>query len=573
MPLPIATRAASRLAAGPDPIAVRSPTWAVAARAWFVLVCAPMRWQYVVLLFVLGTRGASAQPELPPDDAAAEPAETPSAEPPAALEPPPAAPAQPATSVRVDVPPAPPASAPPPAEPPAAPDTSKDTRIRPDPTRSLTLDRPKHTGFRFGSYGRAIAGTDLRGGKPEKILFVARGSRIVEPSYLELDFSYGFETKRGPLRPVITLAFAGLLFHETGQFDAQPALRNMFLEGAIAKDVHAWVGSRMYRGDDVYLFDFWPLDDLNTLGAGIIYSGAPLELAIHGGVNRLDHPFQYQVVDVPNPAQGATTVEQLNRQRLLASASAAYIARNIASNIHAKFKLHGEVHALPPGTRERVDGTFEALPSDSGFLVGAQVGAFGFAPPDSPLRRHVNLFMRYAKGLAAFDELAPPTSFGPELKTSRASEIQLALSAAWDHPLGNVLVGAMSRRFIDADTTPTDPDDGWEYSIGARPLVRALPDVFVGADISYQARFPRGLNPITLRAEDPGMVQLAPMIVFSPMGPSAYDRPQLRLVYRWARLNEAARNLYVPDDPRHTRETVHFLGAQAEWWFNSNTYR
>ena len=98
-------------------------------------------------------------------------------------------------------------------------------------------------------------------------------------------------------------------------------------------------------------------------------------------------------------------------------------------------------------------------------------------------------------------------------------------------------------------------------------------DWFVGADLSYQARFPQGLNAITLRAEDPAVFQIAPMIVYSPMGPSAYDRPQLRLVYRAAHLNQAALDLYVPDDPRHAHEWLYFLGVQAEWWFNSSTYR
>jgi hypothetical protein len=457
-------------------------------------------------------------------------------------------------------------------EPDAAP-TSSTVQMQPSVPRPLTIEKVPTTGFRFGSYGRAITGTDLHGGKPEKILLVARGPRVVEPSYLELDFSYGFETKRGPLRPVITLAFAGILFHETGQFDAQPALRNMFLEGAIAKHVYAWAGSRMYRGDDVYLFDFWPLDDLNTLGAGVIYSGAPVELGVHAGFNRLQNPFQFQEVDAPNPVQGATTIVQLNRQRMVSSVTAAYIARNVADNISVKIKGHAEIHALPSGERKRTDGTFEQLPSDSGFLIGGQIGAFGFAPPDSKFRRHVNVFARYAKGLAAYDELAQPMSFGPELKTSRASELQFALSTAWDHDLGNLMIGAMSRRFIDADGTSTDIDDGWEYAIGARPLVRLVPDFFAGADVSYQARFPRGLNPISLRAEDPGMFQIAPMFVFSPMGPSAYDRPQIRLVYRGAHLNAAARDLYVPEDSRHDREWVHYLGAQAEWWFNSSTYR
>ena len=455
--------------------------------------------------------------------------------------------------------------------------TARDTGVAEPPGATeepLVIEHPKHAGFRFGSYGRVLAGSDLRGGKPEKVLVVAHGPRIIESSYLELDFSYGFATPRGlELRPVITLAFDGTLFHETGEFDAQPALRNVFLEGTLTKHISAWVGSRMYRGDDIYLFDYWPLDDQNTVGAGVMFKRAPLELAAHVGFNRLLHPFQYQDVDVPNPVQGATTVEQLNRQRTVASATAAYIAENIAGDIHAKLKVHGELHSLPEGTRERMDGTLESLPSDSGLLVGAQVGVYGFAPAGSSLRRHINVFTRYAKGLAAFDELAPPTSFGADLQTTRANELTVGVSANWDHALGNLMIGALSRRFVDADENTNDADDGWEYAIDARPLVRVVPDWFVGADVSYQARFPKGLNAITLRAEDPAVFQIAPMIAWSPMGPSGYDRPQLRLVYRAAHLNEGALNLYVPDDPRHDDEWVHFLGFQAEWWFNSSTYR
>ena len=436
-------------------------------------------------------------------------------------------------------------------------------------------------GFRFGSYGRVLAGSDLRGGKPEKILVVAHGPRIVEDSYLELDLSYGFESPRGvKLRPVITLAFDGTLFHDTGEFDAHPAIRNMFLDATITHDLTAWVGSRMYRGDDIYLFDYWPLDNQNTVGGGLLYRKAPLELAAHAGVNRLTPRMpcvvgpgcQYQTTPVPNPAQGATTVVQLNRQRMIASASAAYVVDDGPAAISMRFKVHGQVHALPSGQFKRTDGTYQDLPADSGVLVGAEVSLYGMAPEKSGLRRHLNLFTRYAKGLAAFDELAPPTTFGPDLKTSRASELSFGASGNWDTAYGNMMLGALSRRFLDATGDAIDPNNGWEYAIDARPLVRVAPDFFVGGDISYQARFPNGLNPNTLRAEDPAVLQLAPMAVFSPMGPSAYDRPQLRVVYRAAHLNEGALDLYVPDDPRHAHAWVHFLGVQAEWWFNSSTY-
>jgi maltoporin len=533
-----------------------------------------MRFARLAVVLACGASRAWAQPS-PDDPPGAGGSEAPE----------PAAPAAPAAAPASSTPEAGMAlvKEPAPSEPPAAPPEKRPIARETEP-EPVSPER----GFRFGSYGRVLAGSDLRGGKPEKVLVVAHGPRIVEDSYLELELSYGFEKdlpgrrKSIVVRPIITLAFDGTLFHDTGEFDAQPALRNMFLDGQIGRDVTLWVGSRMYRGDDIYLFDDWPLDDINTVGAGVQYhpalgirSDAPadrLEVAAHVGFNRLNTPFQYQEIDVPNPVQGATTVEQLNRQRIVSSATAAYVMMPSGSGAGAKLKVHGEYHALPAGTRKRQDGTFEALPADHGILVGAELGTFGFSD-GAKLRRHINLFTRYAKGLAAFDELAPPTSFGRELTTQRASELTFGASANWDHELGNLMVGALSRRFVDADENATDPDDGWEYAVDARPLVRVAPDWFLGGDISYQARFPNGLNPITLRAEDPAVFQIAPMIAWSPMGPSSYDRPQLRLVYRAAHLNEGARNLYVPDDPRHGREWVYFLGVAAEWWFNSSTYR
>jgi maltoporin len=381
----------------------------------------------------------------------------------------------------------------------------------------------------------------------------------------------------------VTLAFNSTLFHETGKFDAQPALRNMFLDAHVSRDLTLWAGSRMYRGDDIYLFDYWPLDDQNTVGTGAIYrpevnlrSDAPAdqaELAAHIGFNRLDNPFQFQEISVANPVQGATTVTQLNRQRIVTSLTAGYTMMPKDDGMGAKVKFHTEFHSLPAGTFKRDDGTFLALPHDTGFLVGAEAGVFGFADPKAGFRRHLNVFARYAKGLASFDELAPPTSFGADLKTSRANELTFGLSGNFDHEFGQLMLGALSRRFIDADEDSTDPDDGWEYALDARPLARIVPDWYVGGDISYQARFPRGLNPSTLSAEDPAMFQIAPMIAYSPMGPSAYDRPQLRLVYRAAHLNQGALDQYVPMDPRSTHPWVHFIGVTAEWWFNSSTYR
>jgi len=430
-------------------------------------------------------------------------------------------------------------------------------------------------GFHFGSYGRIGVGTDLRGGSPEQVKVVAHAPRVVEPSYLEVELSDGFLTPRGAaIRTVTTIAFDDTLFHYTGKFDAQPALRNFYAEALFDSGLELWVGSRMYRGDDIYLFDYWPLDDVNTVGGGARYTRGRLSLAAHAGANRLLDDFQYQTKEVPDPNQGATTVTQLNRQRMIGSVTAVVRGPDFHDRIHTKLKLYGEVQGLPSGTRLRADATPEHLPSDLGTTIGVQLGAWGFADPgDTKHQRHLNLFARWSKGLTAYDELAPPTEVDNTLKTyPKASELVFGLSGAWDTDRGNLVVGALSRRFLGAGPQTDNPDSGWEYALDARPLVRAAGDVYAGVDLSFQARFPRGINPGAQLIEDAGVAQVAPMIVYSPMGPGAYARPELRLVYRAAHLDQGALDLYAPDDPRHAHPWVHYLGVQAEWWFNSSSY-
>lgn len=439
--------------------------------------------------------------------------------------------------------------------------------------------RKAHEGFEFGSYGRVIAGTDLQGGKPEPIHVAAHGPRIVERSYLELDFAYGIlYGTTGLVRTVVTLAYDDQLFHETGEFTAGPAIRNLYAETRTGK-VTAWVGSRMLRGDDLYLFDFWPLDDLNTLGGGAGVDVGALTVSGHVGVNRLLDPFQYQEREAADPELGATTVVQLNRQRMIASAKVEYRRTPDGAAWGQRAKLYGEVHGLPAGERRRTDATLEALPRDYGTTLGFELSAWQ-DPRDSGRSRHANLFVRWSKGLAAFDELAAPASFDNELRTfANASELVLGLGANWDlghardgGPNAHVTFGTYARRFIDADRQDVDRDDGWEYVVDVRPAYALRPHLYAALDLAYEVRFPRGLQPSTQLAADPAIVSIAPMLTYSPAGISAFSRPQLRLVYRAAHQNEGALALYAMGD-RRARTWTHFLGLQAEWWFNSNSYR
>ena len=182
-----------------------------------------MRWQSVATVLALGATQAWAQPTAPVPG-----------EPPA-----PTTPTEPGPAANVPVTIE--------GTPPASPTPTAPVVATPVPEPSVPEAAPpkrvEGEGFRFGSYGRAIAGSDLRGGKPQKILIVAHGPRIVEDSYLELEFSYGFVRPKADdgyivLRPIITLALDGTLFHDTGEFEAsrraQHVPRRATVQGRLA---------------------------------------------------------------------------------------------------------------------------------------------------------------------------------------------------------------------------------------------------------------------------------------------------------------------------------------------------
>src|SRR3989442_471553 len=201
----------------------------------------------------------------------------------------------------------------------AAEGTKREPGSPPPPTETAT-------GFDFGSYGRIGVGSDARGHEGYSTNVVSHGSRLEEAPYLELNFYYSRSVGGDPhrrWRVVLVPAFAGGdLFHYSGDFTSHIAIRNAYAETQnLGLDgLSLWAGSRMYRGDDIYLFDYWPLVNLNTIGAGARYERKKLDIALHAGLNRLNDLYQYQTLDTPPRGlgpPGRSTV--LDRPRFVSS--------------------------------------------------------------------------------------------------------------------------------------------------------------------------------------------------------------------------------------------------------------
>ncbi len=431
--------------------------------------------------------------------------------------------------------------------------------------------------FEFGSYGRVGIASDLRGGTGRQANVVAYGTRIDEDSYAELElrredtFKDDIHTK-----VVATLALFPPFFHFSGDIANAIAVRNLYAQATYG-DWTMWIGSRMYRGDDIYLLDWWPLDNQNTVGGGLgVKLDSDTTIAAHVGMQRLDNSYQYEQIPVVNPySVGATNVTLLDRPRTIETLKITQFFRNNAHH-HllpsdgAGFKaiLYGEAHELPNGVYQDPTTLIQTpYPQSTGWLVGGEL-AYWTGKRDT----FVQLFVRHAEGLAAYDPLADPTTFANNKTTDGSTETLVALGGNWEKGMLGVLVGGYLRAFRDGDPAPTSTNKYDEGTVVVRPQLYFGQHWGLALEGSYQERKYAYLDPNTNQQLDAQEWRGGIMPYFSPSGRGSYKRPQFRLIYAITDRNQGARDLYPTQDVFSQRSVEHYLGMQVEWWFNSSSY-
>jgi len=421
--------------------------------------------------------------------------------------------------------------------------------------------------FSVGSYGRFQFGGDLQGRPGHQTNVVAFGPRLIEPSYQQLDFYYRVLAPTGDLgtraRLVAALGLGEEAFHYTGEFQASLALRNMYIEveDVLFKDLSLWAGSRMYRGDDIYLLDVWPLDNLNTLGAGAQAKLGELEAALHVGVNRLDNAYQLQILEASlDDSVGSRTDVSLERQRSIVSLR---LVHPVGKN--ARARLYAERHDLPPGERKNLQsGEVQALPRDAGWVVGAQATAW----TDS--KSWASIWGKLGTGLGAYGEMTAPFGLSLERKSAGARLALVALTGAMEAERFAVPVAAYFSSFSDASGLENNARDYEEVVVDVRPVFYLTETVHLALDASYQLRAPHAFGPDGESPQRASVAQFGVMPMIVPGGTGLWSRPSLRLIYAVRLLSEDARRvLYAETDARRDRGVDHYLGLGVEWWFNS----
>lgn len=426
--------------------------------------------------------------------------------------------------------------------------------------------------FDFGSYGRIGFASSLKNSSGYQASFVSHGSRLELAPYQELWFKYDFTEDEAraegvKVRLITTIAFTENYFHYDGQFDTKTAIRQMYLDvDNILPNLNMWVGSRMYRGDDIYLLDFWPMDNLNTFGAGIKYNlPNKMELKLHLGVNRLNQGGQagsYQYAYYPVAVKGTVGSENillLDRQRYISS----LLFFLPQESLNMNFKFYGEFHAIGEGEYKKELREY-TLPSDNGFVGGFQTTYYGFGK-----NAFVHLFLKYSQNLAAYGEMGIPYGVNTSEKSTGAKEFVAGIASNYESDIFGVMLGGYYRYFQDADINEYDVDDFNEATTQVRFQYYLTNRFHLATEVGFQWFRSNGLNPETFEHETPFALKFAFMPTFSPNGKGNYKQPQIRFIYSLTQFNDSATLIFEKDDPKRGRNTHQYLGITAEWWFNS----
>jgi hypothetical protein len=426
--------------------------------------------------------------------------------------------------------------------------------------------------FEFGSYGRVNVASDLRGRTGRDADIVAHGSRIDDDNYAELEFRREDVFDGGMrTRIVTTVALFPPFFHFSGVASDRLAVRQLYAQ-ATQNDWTLWGGARMYRGDDIYLLNWWPLDNQNTVGGGVAKSFNGTTLALHAGMQRLDLPGQLQRVPSPVPyTLGTTNVTILDRPRIVETAKVTHLMRGLSglgASDGLKLVLYGEAHQMSAGVRRDVAlQTQIPLPQDDGWLIGSQVVYF-----TGVRDTYAAFFFRHARGLAVYDPLAFPSSLANDRTTKGAHETLFALAGNYEERPFSVQWGSYLRFFRGATEAPTSLDRYDEGIFLVRPHWFITDHIGIAVEGSYQARR-YGILDVT--TDDPlsaSMVRGAILPYISPPGRGSFARPRLGLVYALSSRSDSARTLYARDDVFSRRTSEHYLGLAVEWWFNMSSY-
>jgi maltoporin len=414
--------------------------------------------------------------------------------------------------------------------------------------------------------GQVIAGKNMNLGDKR-----ALGGRLEESDYLEPGLKFHLLKGEKPADTTIDVVTSFEMFATDGSYvsdlangdiaqlkilpeQAYVEAQNVFTEG-----LTIWGGSRLYRGTDIHIADYFYFNNLPGEGIGVKYKGLDAAVLVKTSAS----PFHKTEIDADLNGDGNRDVVQRQRTMFIAQYSLPFgPGSTFVQGL-------GELHLVPKSGNQDVLAPKHVNPRDAGWVVGAKLhldlnnGAFN----DASVRFGARIANGAAGGGSTFDTFGAAAEDGTY---KDAYGIEVADHFLWnfDKILTLNAYGALNYSKGSLDYTPAAPavaapDSRLHFAVGVRPVLYAHDKFHLATEASFQGRKDEGLDMGTAFK-----VSVVPTIV--PTGERTFwARPHLRLIYTAGFYNQAAVDQLMSPYLKTVGPTkvAHYLGTRAEWWF------
>jgi len=413
--------------------------------------------------------------------------------------------------------------------------------------------------------GQVVAGKYMNLGARKAI-----GGRLEEGDYLQPGFRYHIKKAKYEGDTTIDLVNDYEIFSLNGAIISDLAngdindIRIMPLQAFIEADnvltpgLKLWIGSNLYRKNDIHICDYFYFNSLPGQGVGAYYGGLDVAVLTQTGASAF---FATDLnAGMPEPATPAI----VQRERTM------FIGQYKVPLGYGTSYVQGlgEFHVVPRAGNARRDAPPNVNPFDYGAVGGVKVhldlGNGNFS--DASARIGNRIANGAESGGSTYQTFGQASIDG----TYRgALGLELVEHFMWN--VGDVTsINGYGTLHYSRGSTSYAPAEGeavpntrLDYSVGARATSYLSDQLHLLTEATFQARKDEDLKTGTAVK-----LSVAPTVVPSAER-SPWARPEMRLIYTVGIYNRAARDQQMSPYTQVIGDTkfAHFLGVRTEWWF------
>lgn len=421
-------------------------------------------------------------------------------------------------------------------------------------------------GIGWTTSGQVVAGKYMNLGDHKAI-----GGRLEEGDYLEPGIRYHIKKAKSETDTSVDLVTDFEIFSLNGAIVSDLAngdisdIKIMPLQAYIqAKNVLTegltlWLGSNLYRKNDIHICDYFYFNSLPGQGVGALYKGLDVAVLTQTGASA----FFATDLDAGMPAPATPAIVQRERTMFIAQYAVPFGPGT------TYVQGLGEFHVVPRSADLHRDAAPGVNPTDHGEVAGVKLhldlgdGDFN----DASVRVGDRIANGAESGGSTYSTFGQP---GTDGTYSGALGLELVEHFLWNvdkqvsvNGYGTAHYSRGSTDYAPLAGALAVPNTRLDYSFGARETYYVSDQLHVLAEETFQARKDEGLPTGTAVK-----LSIAPAVV--PTGErSVWARPELRLIYTICFYNQAAVDQRMSPflQTMGPTKTAHFLGARTEWWF------